>query len=134
MPLEGGCQCKQVRYAVEGEPEHSAFCHCSDCRASSGAPAVVWSAFPAERFSVTAGEAKVYSSNGDAMRHFCGTCGTGLWYVNEAVLPGLVDIQTATLDDPEALPPGVHIQAAEELSWMKTAQDLPHFARYPGAE
>lgn len=133
MPLEGGCQCKQVRYSVEGDPEHSAFCHCSDCRASSGAPVTVWAAFPAQRFRVSAGEAKVYSSNGQAMRHFCANCGTGLWYVNEEVLPGLVDIQTATLDDPGALPPQVHIQAAEELGWMKTAHDLPHFARYPGA-
>jgi hypothetical protein len=132
MPHEGGCQCKQVRYAVDGEPEHSAFCHCSDCRASSGAPVTVWSAFPSERFRVLAGEAKSYSSNGSAVRHFCANCGTGMWYVNEEVLPGLVDIQTATLDDPEALPPQVHIQAAEEVSWMKFAHDLPHFDRYPG--
>jgi hypothetical protein len=134
MSLEGGCQCKQVRYAVEGDPEHSAFCHCSDCRASSGAPVMVWSAFPAGRFSVLAGEAKTYGSNGSAIRHFCANCGTGLWYTNEAALPGLVDIQTATLDAPEALPPGAHIQAAEELTWMKSAHDLPHFDRYPGAE
>lgn len=133
MPLEGGCQCKQVRYSVEGKPEHSAFCHCTDCRASSGAPVMVWSAFPAERFNVIAGEAKIYSSNGVSMRHFCPTCGTGLWYTNEAALPDLVDIQTVTLDNPEALPPDAHIQAAEELGWMKTAHDLPHFERYPGA-
>lgn len=133
MSLEGGCQCGAVRYRVEGEAEHSAFCHCSDCRKSSGAPVTVWSAYPAERFSVTAGEAKTYSSNGTAMRHFCAGCGTGLWYVNEDVLPGLVDIQTATLDDPEALPPQAHIQAAEQLSWMKGTDALPHFDRYPGA-
>jgi len=133
MSLEGGCQCGAVRYRVEGEAERSAFCHCCDCRKSSGAPVTVWSAFPAARFSVVSGEAKTYTSNGTAMRHFCNGCGTGLWYVNEEVLPGLVDIQTATLDDPEALPPGVHIQAAEELSWMKSAHDLPHFERYPGA-
>jgi hypothetical protein len=133
MSLEGGCQCGAVRYRVEGEAEHSAFCHCTDCRKSSGAPVTVGSAFPAARFSVTSGEARIYSSNGTAMRHFCAGCGTGLWYVNEQVLPGLVDIQTATLDDPEALPAQVHIQMAEALSWMKTAHELPHFDRYPGA-
>jgi len=133
MSLEGGCQCGAVRYRVEGEAEHSAFCHCTDCRKSSGAPVIVWSAFPAARFGVIAGEARTYSSNGQAIRHFCATCGTGLWYVNEDVLPGLVDIQTATLDTPEALPPQVHIQAAEQLAWMKGADALPHFDRYPGA-
>ena len=132
MSLEGGCHCGAVRYRVEGEPEHSAFCHCSDCRKSSGAPVVVWSAFPVERFSVIAGEARVYNGAGEAYRHFCANCGTGLWYVNEPFLPGVVDIQTATLDNPEALPPSVHIQAAEKLSWMTGADDLPHFERYPG--
>lgn len=133
MSLEGGCRCGAVRYRVEGEAQHTAFCHCSDCRQSSGAPTVVWSAFPAERFSVTSGEARVYNGAGEAYRHFCGDCGTGLWYVNEPYLPGIVDIQTATLDDPEALPPQVHIQAAEQLSWMKGTDTLPHFERYPGA-
>jgi hypothetical protein len=133
MSLEGGCRCGAVRYRVEGDAEHSAICHCVDCRKSSGAPVTVWSAFPSERFAITSGEVKAWQGTGAAFRHFCGTCGTGLWYINEEVLPGLVDIQTGTLDDPEALPPEAHIQAAEELSWMKTAHDLPHFDRYPGA-
>ncbi|VWX55181.1 GFA family protein [Novosphingobium sp. 9U] len=132
MPIEGGCRCKQVRYSVEGEPQHTALCHCSDCRSSSGAPVVAWTAFNADRFTVTAGEARVYNGAGEAYRHFCGNCGTGLWYVNEPYLPGIVDIQTATFDDPEAFVPGAHIQVAEELSWMRTAHDLPHFDRYPG--
>jgi hypothetical protein len=133
MSLEGGCHCGRVRYSVEGDPRHSSFCHCSDCRHSAGAPVVAWSAFPVEHFAVTTGEAKAYNSSGTAFRHFCADCGTGLWYVNETVLPGLVDIQTATLDEPEALPPVIHVQAAEKLSWMKAIDDLPHFDRYPGA-
>jgi hypothetical protein len=26
------------------------------------------------------------------IRQFCGTCGTGLFYVNEAIFPGQIDI------------------------------------------
>ncbi|MET1754471.1 GFA family protein [Novosphingobium sp. RD2P27] len=133
MRREGGCQCGQVRYAVEGEPVHAALCHCSDCRASAGAPVMAWAAFASEHFSVLAGEARAYNSSRAAFRHFCPSCGTGLWYVNEEALPGLVDIQIATLDDPEALPPTAHIQAAEQLSWMKGAENLMHFDRFPGA-
>mgnify|MGYP003412895302 FL=1 len=133
MALEGGCQCGAVRYRVEGEAQHTAFCHCRDCRRSSGAPAVAWSAFSADQFTVTAGEAKVYNGVGAAKRHFCPHCGTGLWYLNEQYLPGIVDIQTATLDDPEALPAGAHIQTAEEISWMRSAHELPRFERFPGA-
>ena len=132
MMLEGGCQCGAVRYRVEGDPHHAALCHCTDCRASAGAPVMAWAAFSSSDFAVLTGEPRAYNSSGAAFRHFCPTCGTGLWYINEEVLPGLVDIQIATLDDAEALPPGAHIQAAEALSWMKDAADLPHFDRYPG--
>lgn len=65
------------------------------------------------------------------MRSFCGACGTGLFYRNATVLPGIVDIQSATLDDPEALPPGVQIQTAERLNWMKRLHQLPEFERFP---
>ncbi|GLK46066.1 MULTISPECIES: GFA family protein [Novosphingobium] len=132
MKLEGGCQCGAVRYSVEGEPQHVAFCHCADCQKSSGAPAVAWAAYAADDFAVTAGAASSYSSNGDAIRHFCPTCGSGLYYVNEAVLPGLVDIQVASLDKPDTLQPQAHIQVAERISWMKHAASLPEFERYPG--
>jgi hypothetical protein len=94
---------------------------------------MAWGAFPVQHFRVLAGEPRAYNSSGAAFRHFCPTCGTGLWYVNEEVLPGLVDIQIATLDNAEALPPGAHIQAAEALTWMTSANDLPHFDRFPGA-
>jgi hypothetical protein len=132
MALEGGCQCGAVRYRVEGEPVHGALCHCRDCQQSSGAPVVAWTAFPAERFELIAGAATVFNSSGSAMRHFCPICGTGVYYTNEAVLPGLVDIQTATLDSPEALAPQVQIQTAERIGWMTELADLPEFERYPG--
>lgn len=132
MKLEGGCQCGAVRYSVDGEPEHVAFCHCRDCRRSSGAPAMVWAAYAASGFALTAGTPTAYSSNGDAVRHFCPTCGTGLYYMNEAALPGLVDIQVASLDTPDVLTPQAHIQVAERVDWMKDIAALPEFARYPG--
>jgi hypothetical protein len=132
MKLEGGCQCGDVRYRVEGEPLHAAFCHCTDCRKSAGAPVVAWGAFNHAEFEVLQGDAAVFNSSGTAMRHFCPRCGTGLWYTNAEYLPGIVDIQIATLDDPEALPPGAHIQVAERVSWMKDTSQVPEFARYPG--
>ena len=70
----------------------------------------------------------------DCRRHFCPDCGTGLFYYNEVVLPGLVDIQIATLDDPETMAPTANIQVADRLAWMTKAHDLPAFDRYPAPE
>jgi hypothetical protein len=132
MKLEGGCHCGTVRYSVEGEPKHVALCHCTDCRKSSGAPTVAWAAYSAPEFALTSGVPSAYNSSGAAMRHFCPTCGSGLYYINEEVLPGLVDIQVATLDDPSALAPQAQIQVAERIGWMKDIAGLHEFERYPG--
>ncbi|ANY21410.1 Glutathione-dependent formaldehyde-activating enzyme [Tsuneonella dongtanensis] len=131
MP-KGGCHCGAVRYRVEGEPQHVALCHCSDCRKSAGAPAVAWAAFAEDELVVEQGEVTTFNSSGASMRSFCPTCGTGLFFRNAETLPGIVDIQSATLDEPESLAPQVHIQVAERLAYMKTAHELPEFKRYPG--
>lgn len=132
MTHQGGCHCGAVRYEVAGEPQHVALCHCSDCRKSSGAPMVAWAAFTEEQFKLVEGEPVTFNSSGAAMRSFCPKCGSGLYYRNAEFLPGIVDIQSATLDDPEALPPGAHIQTAERIGWMETAHSLPAFERFPG--
>jgi hypothetical protein len=132
MSHQGGCHCGAVRYEVSGEPQHSSICHCSDCRKCAGAPFVQWAAYASGDFKVVAGAPRDYNSSGEAHRFFCAACGTGLYYVNEQVLPGLVDIQVSTLDDPETVAPMLHVQAAEKLSWVDKAAGLPAFERYPG--
>ena len=131
MTYQGGCQCGAVRYEVSGEPQHVALCHCNDCRKSSGAPMVAWAAFTDAQFKLVKGEPVTFNSSGSAMRSFCPKCGSGLYYRNAEFLPGIVDIQSATLDDPDALPPSAHIQVAERLGWMETAHSMPLFDRFP---
>lgn len=96
--VTGGCHCGAVRYEAAGDPVYSALCHCSDCRKSAGAPMVGWALFPKDKVSVT-GEVASYASSEHATRQFCARCGTGLFYLNEMIFPGQIDIQTATLAD-----------------------------------
>lgn len=131
MEYAGGCQCGTVRYQVSGDPQHVALCHCSDCRKSAGAPMVAWAAFAEDEFTLLQGDLTVFNSSGTAMRSFCGKCGTGIAYRNAEFLPGVVDIQAATLDNPDSLPAGAHIQTAERIGWMAAAHELPQFERYP---
>jgi hypothetical protein len=131
MPT-GHCHCGAIRYEVEGEPKWSALCHCGDCRGNSGAPVVGWAAYPEGALTLLAGKPKVYASSQNGRRHFCADCGTGLFYFNAVNLPGIVDVQIATLDDPDAVVPQIHVQAAERIAWMERAHELPAFPRYPG--
>ncbi|MDF3074501.1 MAG: aldehyde-activating protein [Alphaproteobacteria bacterium] len=131
MAIEGGCHCGAIRYRIEGDPIVHALCHCSDCRRSSGAPMVGWTMYPAAALKVTRGTPKIYKSSEQGRRHFCAECSTGLFYFNDQMLPGIVDVQSATYDDPNAVPPQAHIQVAERLGWMESAHKLPTFDRYP---
>lgn len=131
MSHQGGCHCGAVRYEVDGIPQHVALCHCEGCRKSAGAPMVAWAAFAEKEMTVLKGETKTFNSPGTALRSFCPDCGTGLFYRNAEYLPGIVDIQSATFDDPSAFPPSAHIQTAEQLDWMADAHTLIAFERYP---
>ena len=130
--LTGRCHCGAIRYEMPEEVLHHALCHCADYRRHAGAPMVGWAMVPAGALKVT-GEPVTYDSSEHGRRQFCGRCGTGLFYVNEAMLPGLIDIQSGTLDDPDALPPTAQIQVADRLGWMRSAHALPEFERYPPA-
>jgi hypothetical protein len=95
---------------------------------------VGWTMYPLDAVKVTKGEPKVYQSSEHGRRHFCPNCGTGLFYTNAQGIPGIIDIQSATYDDPNTVPARAHIQVAERISWMARAHELPAFDRYPPRE
>jgi len=132
MTRSGGCQCGAVRYEVQGEPVHNAICHCADCRASAGAPMVAWLAVKEEQFRLTSGELSSYTGKTGSERQFCPNCGTGLFFRNQQFLPGLVDIQAATLDEADRVVPQAQVQCAERLPWISELNDVPAFERFPG--
>jgi hypothetical protein len=132
MPHTGQCHCGAIGYEIAAEPKDVALCHCIDCRRSAGAPVVAWAGFAEGDLKVTRGTPKTRNSSGAAMRSFCPDCGTGLFYTNAEYMPGVVEVQLATLDDPDSVPPTMHIQTAEEIGWMRSAHELPRVERFPG--
>jgi hypothetical protein len=130
MKFHGQCHCAALRYSVDGEPIAHALCHCRDCRRHAGAPMVGWAMFRAEAVVTLSGTPKIYASSEYGRRHFCPGCGTGLFYTNDKILPGIIDIQSATLDEPDDLSPQFQQQTAERIGWMRSAHELLQFERY----
>lgn len=126
----GGCRCGAIRYRAMGQPMHHALCHCRDCTRSAGAPMVGWALFSQDLVMVDGRPVDHVSSPG-VTRRFCGVCGTGLFYLNDKVFPGQVDIQSATLDDPSPMPAQARIQMADAPDWMVDLDALPGFQRFP---
>ncbi len=120
--LKGGCFCGHVRYEAGGEPFHPSICHCSMCRRTVGAPMVAWFSVPSSEYRVVAGAPTRFASSGDAVRTFCPRCGTSLTFEG-GEHPDEIDVTTASLDDPEAVPPRDHTHTATQLSWVRLDDD-----------
>lgn len=128
--LTGRCRCGAIRYTVTGLPARASLCHCRDCQRSAGAPAVAWLLVDEGSLSIQ-GEPTAYESAPATSRQFCGRCGTGLFYRNAEIFPGSVDVQLATLDEPERVPVTDQVQTDESLGLMRRLGELQAHRRYP---
>lgn len=128
--FEGGCQCGDVRYSIEGDPVMSALCHCTQCRRAHAAPAVAWAMFADAQVRFTNGTARQFQSSAEAQRGFCARCGSQITFTAD-YLPGLIDIAIGSLDDPEAIAPTLHCWHSEQLSWADFKDELPRHPEFP---
>ena len=127
MPtFEGGCLCGAVRYQAEAVPTRTSYCHCEMCRQASGAPVVSWLTVPRGKFAYVKGSPKRYDSSDHAYREFCPECGTQLTFRSKRE-PALIDITSATLDNPGLAPPADHIWTRSRIAWFDTADALPRY-------
>jgi hypothetical protein len=132
VTLTGGCSCGAIRYRAQGPPQSTSLCHCESCRRATGAPSLAWAIFPEDKVEVVKGTLAIYQPSPDIERGFCPRCGTSLTY-RRASRPGLFDVTTASLDDPETCPPAKEIWTEERLSWEAANPDLPQFSQFSTA-
>jgi hypothetical protein len=114
--LKGGCFCGAIRYTVTGTPFNATNCHCSVCRRTTGAPFVSWFSVRPEEFRVEQGEPAQFASSAHGRRSFCARCGTQLAFrFNDR---NEIDVTTASLDDPEQVPPADNTRTSSRLAWI----------------
>lgn len=123
----GGCMCGAVRFEALGEPIIVAHCHCNSCRRHTGAPLVTLVSFEAGQVTFTKGERRIYESSPGVKRAFCGDCGATLAWESNPRGHSLIEFHIGTLDEPNALPPSIHVFHGERLAWFDTADRLPRY-------
>lgn len=128
MPYEGGCLCGAIRYRATAEPTARTLCHCRSCRLASGAPSLAWTVFRARDFEWLSGTPREFRSSPDVVRTFCGDCGTSLGYGRDSRAE-MVDVTTASLDEPERAAPTCEIWTSHKLAWVASNSALPQFER-----
>lgn len=120
---EGRCECGAVRFEATELRPTVVFCHCSQCRRTSGHR---WAAThaPLDRFRLTREEGLAwYQSSDHARRGFCRICGSSLFY--QPLGGAIMSIAAGSLDAPTGLRPGKHIFVASKGDYYQIADGLP---------
>ncbi len=125
----GGCLCGAVRYEASGAPGLSAICHCRMCQRASGGPFMALVFMPTEAVRVTRGRPGVYPSSPTSNRHFCGRCGSPLFF--ERHTRASTAIAVGSLDDPSSFKPRVHVCTESAMAWLDVRDDAPRHAGKP---
>src|SRR5437899_1663577 len=105
MLLQGSCHCGRVRFEIETDmPVPFLWCHCSICRKTYGSAFGCNIKGPSKDLRVTAGadHVRVYTAE-HCQRHFCPTCGSPLFILDERWPDGCWP-NAAAIDTPLPVP------------------------------
>jgi len=124
-PYEGGCLCGAVRYRFDAPTIGARICHCRLCQTAMAAPFLAAASFPSKALNHS-GETERYRSSARLFRHFCPKCGTRL-FLEPVDAPDRMGIPIATLDDPGAIQPEMHIWISSQIASLTPHDDLPKY-------
>ncbi len=135
-PLQGGCNCRAVRYTLTAPPLAVVACHCTSCRRQSGAAYSVNLVVRADRMEVSGDLATWMDPDTESgqplAREFCGRCGSPIRSAPGAS-PGVFAVKAGTLDNPDGFVPVMHIWTESRIDWVEIPEGLPSFAKGPPA-
>jgi hypothetical protein len=120
--LEGHCACGVVRYRMMGKPLFVHCCHCRWCQRESGASFALNAMIEADRVELLAGTPEIVntpSNSGKGQRiSRCPACKVALWSNYAGSGDGVRFVRVGTLDQPDQLPPDIHIFTASKQPWV----------------
>lgn len=126
LPIEGGCHCGAVRYAVTARPMAVNACHCDDCKRLAGGPFGLYLHVAEDALEIRGGARDRFVRTGGSGNAIsverCAACGTRLWHLPEAA-PDLVIVCAGTLDDSTWAIPTSHIFIEFSAADAVAAQD-----------
>ena len=125
IPCEGGCSCGRVRYRLNAKPLIVHCCHCRWCQRQTGTAFALNALFVADDVKLIKGEVDekyIDSPSGKGQKIArCSHCKIAVWsnYYMGGIKELIRFIRVGTLDDPDQLPPDVHIYTSTKQSWVK---------------
>ncbi len=133
-PIEGGCDCGFIRYRLDTAPIFVHCCHCRWCQRETGASFALNAMMESDRVSNLAGAPELIdtpSASGAGQQIArCPQCRIAVWSHYAGAGPVTKLVRVGTLDDPDLLPPDVHIFTASKQPWIVLPDGVPAFAEF----
>ena len=129
VTLEGGCDCREVRYRMTSAPLFVHCCHCRWCQRETGAAFALNAMIEADRVVLLAGEPEVVhtpSNSGKGQKIArCPKCRIALWSNYAGAGDKVRFVRVGTLDEPDRLPPDIHIFTSTKQPWVVLPPGTP---------
>lgn len=134
FPTEGGCDCKTVRYRIESAPLFVNCCHCRWCQRESGASFALNAMIEADRVTELGQSPELVSTpsesgNGQTIAR-CPKCKVAVWSNYSGAGPLVKFIRVGTMDNPDLLPPDIHIFTKSKQPWVVLPESTPAVPEY----
>ena len=133
FPLAGGCTCRAVRYRMETRPLFVHCCHCRWCQRETGASFALNAMIETERVSSWGDLDRVLTPSASGKGQTivrCPSCRIAVWSHYAGSGPLTAFVRVGTLDDPDRLPPDIHIFTASKQPWVVIPPDARAVPEY----
>jgi hypothetical protein len=109
-------------------------CHCRWCQRESGASFALNALIEADRVQLLVGKVEIIntpSNSGKGQKiSRCPRCRIGVWSNYAGVGDAVRFVRVGTLDEPDRLPPDIHIFTASKQPWVVLPPNIPAVAEY----
>ncbi len=134
FPLDGGCDCRHVRYRMMTRPLFVHCCHCRWCQRETGTAFALNAMIESDRVADLGAPPDIVdtpSESGLGQRIArCPRCRIAVWSHYAGAGPLVKFVRVGTLDEPDRLPPDIHIFTASKQPWVLLAPDVPAVPEY----
>jgi len=124
----GSCLCGKVRYEVDGPLSPILYCHCEQCRKTSGHFVAAAACANEHLIMLEEQGLKWFQSSPQAQRGFCSNCGASVFWRPEH--GKRISIMAGTIDAPTELTCQEHIFVADAADYYSIDDGLPQYAEW----
>ncbi|MFZ1988622.1 MAG: GFA family protein [Alphaproteobacteria bacterium] len=132
--IEGGCDCRTVRYRMTSRPLFVHCCHCRWCQRETGTAFALNAMVESDRVILLTGTPELINTPSNSgkgqMIARCPQCKIALWsnYGGRGDITRFVRV--GALDNPDALPPDIHIFTMSKQPWVILPPGTPAVHEY----